>query len=449
MGSQCLCSGEVRVEIRREQAPSSELRWWQGITRYQWLVLAVAAVGWLFDTMDGNLFNLVRQVAVRELLHPLGPLPAPAPETVSYYGGVITSIFLLGWSAGGFVFGILGDRIGRTRTMVLTILTYALFTGLGSLAQTWQQLAATRFLTGLGVGGEWAAGAAIVAEVFPARSRPMALGMLQALSAVGNIMAALVSLSLAGQSWRWAFAVGALPALVAVWVRRSLKEPDSWQRARAAAAADVRRQLGAFGDLFRDPTLRRNTIAGTLMAIAGVGGLWGAAFWTPDLVQGVLRHLPQDQRRAYSSAVFLVQQVGAGIGMYAFAALTERTNRRLAFAVSFVLSFLALQGMFWLTHSFRDAMIWAPILGFCTLGPFCGYTVYFPELFPTRLRATGCGFCYNGGRALAALAPFALGDLARRLHGLAPAVSIVSCIYMLGLAALAFAPETKGQPLPE
>jgi MFS family permease len=185
------------------------------------------------------------------------------------------------------------------------------------------------------------------------------------------------------------------------------------------------------------------------MAIAGVGGLWGAAFWSPELTQGVLQEFPKAQQRQLYSMVFLVQQVGAGLGMYAFAVFTERTSRRLAFAISFVLAFLSVQGMFYFTHSLRDAMIWAPIMGFCTLGPFCGYTVYFPELFPTRLRATGCGFCYNVGRFLAALAPFTLGKLAASMGGIAPAVSVVSCIYLLGLLALPFAPETKGQPLPD
>jgi hypothetical protein len=258
-----------------------------------------------------------------------------------------------------------------------------------------------------------------------------------------------LSLGLAGVSWRWVFAVGTLPALVAVWVRRSIREPESWERAHAAATTDVRRQMGAFGDLFRDPVLRRNTMAGTAMAIAGVGGLWGISFWTPELVQGVLRDLPEMERRYYSSVAFLLQQVGAGVGIMAFAVFTERTSRRLAFLVSFILSFLSIQGMFWLTHSYRDALIWSPILGFCTLGPFCGYTVYFPELFPTRLRATGCGFCYNGGRVLAAIAPLTLGKLTGSLGSLAPAASVVSCIYIVGLVALVFAPETRGQPLPE
>jgi len=157
--------------------------------------------------------------------------------------------------------------------MVLTILTYALCTGLAYFARTWEQLALFRFLTGLGVGGEWAAGAAIVAEVFPARSRPIALGLLQALSAVGNMLAAVVCLLLASVGWRWVFAVGALPALVAVGVRRAVREPESWHQARAAAETGTGRPLGAFGDLVRDAVLRRNTVAGTLMAIAGVGGL--------------------------------------------------------------------------------------------------------------------------------------------------------------------------------
>jgi MFS family permease len=436
------------VEKQQTDAPPKTLHWWQGISRYQWLVLAVAAVGWLFDTMDGNLWNLVRRIAVESLLQP-HVAPLELSKATADTGGIITAIFLIGWATGGLVFGILGDRLGRTRTMILTILVYAVFTGLGYFVQTWEQLAVTRFLTGLGVGGEWAAGAAIVAEVFPARSRPMALGMLQALSAVGNMLAAVVSFGLSGVSWRWVFAVGALPALVAIWVRRSIKEPESWSQARATAAVDMRLQLGAFRDLFRNPLLRRSTLTGTAMAIAGVGGLWGAAFWSPELTQGVLQEFPKAQQRQLYSMVFLVQQVGAGLGMYAFAVFTERTSRRLAFAISFVLAFLAVQGMFYFTHSFRDAMIWAPIMGFCTLGPFCGYTVYFPELFPTRLRATGCGFCYNVGRFLAALAPFTLGKLAASMGGIAPAVSVVSCIYLLGLLALPFAPETKGRPLPD
>jgi len=435
----------------------ARLRWYQGLTRYHWMVLIIAALGWLFDTMDQNIFTLVRQPAVSELVKPLVS-PDQLQGATNYYGGIVISIFLIGWAVGGAVFGILGDRIGRTRTMVLTILIYATFTGLGGLAHTWWQLAIFRFLAALGVGGEWAAGASMVAEVFPQRSRAMALGTLQALSAVGNMTAALICYGLAGVSWRWAFAVGIGPALVVVWIRRSLKEPERWQHAKEVAAHDVRKELGAIGDLFTDPVLRRNTIGAVLLATAGVGGLWGVGFWTPDLLTIALKplHLAPDQIGRYRSMMFFVQQVGAFFGMYAYAVFSERIGRRGALLAFFLLAWAAVEGMFWTVRSFHQAMVWAPILGFFTLGPFSAYTVYFPELYPTRLRTTGCGFCYNCARILAAGAPFVLGGLARLFTtpespdlGFRIAAGIVACIYAVGIIGLAIAPETKGQPLPE
>ena len=439
------------------QVPEEKLRWYQGLERYAWVVLVIAALGWLFDTMDQNIFTIMRQPAVKELIQNMVP-PEQLQEAANYYGGVITAIFLLGWAVGGLVFGILGDRLGRTRTMIYTILIYACFTGLSATARTWEQLAAFRFLTALGVGGEWAAGAALVAEVFPARSRAMALGSLQALSAVGNMTASVVCLLLSTYSWRWAFVVGIAPALVVVLIRRSLKEPERWQHAQAVAKVDAGKELGAIADLFRDRVLRRHTIAGVLLATAGVAGLWGVGFWSPDLTNIALKslNLAPDQMTRYRSYVFLVQQAGAFFGMYAYAAFSERTSRRGALLVFFLLAWAAVEGMFWTTHTFLQAMLWAPILGFCTLGPFSAYTVYFPELYPTRLRTTGCGFCYNCARVLAAGAPFALGGLARHfgvLHGtdmgFRMAAGVVACIYVVGLIGLLLAPETKGKPLPE
>lgn len=438
----------------------TNLRWYQGLTRYAWLVLIIAALGWLFDTMDQNIFTIMRQPAISELVTPLVP-PGDAAAlqgATNFYGGIIVAIFLLGWAVGGAVFGILGDRIGRTRTMVFTILIYATFTGLGGTAHTWWQFAIFRFLAALGVGGEWAAGASIVAEVFPQRSRAMALGTLQALSAVGNMTAATICYFLAGVSWRWAFAVGVIPALVVVWIRRSLKEPERWQHAKEVAAVDVKQELGAIGDLFTDPVLRRNTIGAVLLATAGVGGLWGVGFWTPDLLTIVLKplNLAADQMGRYRSMMFFVQQMGAFFGMYAYAVISERTGRRGALLFFFLAAWAAVEGMFWTVHTFQEAMIWAPILGFCTLGPFSAYTVYFPELYPTRLRTTGCGFCYNCARVLAAGAPFILGGISRHFAvangqemGFRIAAGIVACIYVVGIIGLAIAPETKGCPLPE
>ena len=445
------------------------LPWYRGIPRYAWLVLVIAALGWLFDTMDQHLFNVVRQVSVADLMH------GSPDEKVKQAGAQLTGIFLIGWAVGGFVFGILGDRIGRVRTMMFTVGIYALFTGLNGLVQNIEQYAACRFLTAMGVGGEFAAGAALVAEVWPERSRPMALGLVQASSAIGNIIASLVTLALSGVSWRWAYAVGIVPALLVVWIRRSVREPERWQMARRAAEKDgERRELGSIAALFGDPALRRNTIAGVLLALAGIGGVWGVAFFLPDLVGSALKPLvarspdvlalPPGLRthtinailQAYRSKVSLVQQGGAFCGMFAYAALSERAGRRPALLLFFVLAFLAVQITFRELRDPLSAYLLAFPLGFCALAPFSAYAVYFPELYPTRLRATGVGLCYNCARILAAAAPFALGNLVRQYRsatdetaGLRAAAAIVACVYVVGLIGLALAPETKGKPLPE
>jgi len=441
-------------------ADAKNLRWYQGLDRYCWVVLIIAALGWLFDTMDQNLFNLVRNPSLTDLLRQQYADRYVADSgqlsrDVGFYGGVLTSVFLIGWSVGGFVFGILGDRLGRTTTMILTILIYAIFTGASGLVQTWEQYAVVRFLTALGVGGEWAAGAAIVAEVFPERSRPMALGLLQALSAVGNMMAALITLGLGDLDlrWRWAYFVGAAPALLVVWIRRSVKEPERWHSARAAAS--LGKELGNITELFSDPVLRRHTTAAVLMATAGVGALWGVGFFSTDLLREQLLPAGFSNQRVGQlvSQMFLLQNLGAFFGIYLFASFAERFNRRSAFCLWFALSWASILAFFWLVEgagaaAYPRALVLATVMGFCTLGPFSGYTVYFPELFPTRLRATGCGFCYNVARILAAAAPFALGSLKRPGH-FAEAATIVSCVCLLGFVGAWLGPETKGQPLPE
>jgi predicted MFS family arabinose efflux permease len=435
----------------------SHLRWYQGLDRYCWVILVIAALGWLFDTMDQNIFNLVRAPSLNDLLRPHYDDPELLRIAVSEKGGLITSIFLIGWAVGGFVFGILGDRLGRARTMILTILIYSIFTGLSGLSQNWETYAVMRFMTALGVGGEWAAGAALVAEVFPNRSRPMALGLLQALSAVGNMMASGITLALGDIDvrWRWAYFIGALPALLVIYIRRNVREPERWQEARAEAHS-FGREMGSITELFTHPVLRRNTLAAVLLATAGVGALWGVGFFSTDLLRSEL--LPAGRSTAevtrLVSYMFLLQNLGAFFGIYLFAGFSERTNRRTAFFLWFALAWASVLAFFWGVAgsgdaAFSRALILAPIMGFCTLGPFSGYTVYFPELFPTRLRTTGCGFCYNAARILAAAAPFALGKLAASMGGLAPAATVVTCIYILGFIGAYLGPETHGKPLPD
>jgi MFS family permease len=426
----------------------------------------------MFDTFDQHLFNLLRQPSVTELLRGTVPDDQLAAEA-KRVGGNLTAVFLLGWAAGGFLFGMVGDRLGRTRTMMLTILIYAVFTGLNGLVQDLPQYFVCRFLIALGVGGEFAAGASLVAEVWPQRSRAMALGTLQALSAVGNMAAALTTLALSALSWRYVFAVGALPALLVVFIRRAVKEPDAWHAARDEARAGGK-EMGSITGLFRDPVLRRNTLAGVLLAVAGVGGVWGLGFFSPELVGSALRPTVENSAavaaitdpsarkaavdaglQSWRSVIFFVQMAGAGLGMFAFAMVSERMGRKPAMAIFFALAFVAVQAFFRFVSDATSALWLAFPLGFCTLAPFAAYAVYFPELFPTRLRSTGVGFCYNAARVLAAAAPFALGSLSKlyasstdETAGLRVAASIVAFVYAAGFVGLLFAPETRGEPLP-
>jgi MFS family permease len=264
------------------------------LSRYHWFVLVVAALGWLFDTMDQQLFNLARVPAMRELLSSaeLGPADDNA---VAKYGGYATSIFLIGWASGGLAFGVLGDRIGRAKTMLFTILIYSLCTGLSALSVGFWDFAFYRFITGLGVGGEFAVGVALVAEVMPDRARPFALGLLQALSAIGNVSAALISMVLGhlehsghvGSAWRVMFVIGTVPALLAIIIRRRLREPERWQS--VAATGMETKRLGSYSELFGDSRWRKNAIIGLLLAFSGVVGLWGIGFFSIDLNRLVFR----------------------------------------------------------------------------------------------------------------------------------------------------------------
>ncbi|OGV65036.1 MAG: hypothetical protein A2283_20545 [Lentisphaerae bacterium RIFOXYA12_FULL_48_11] len=434
---------------------NGELAWWQGIDRYCWVVLVIAALGWLFDMMDQQLFNLVRVQSLRELLEKVYPDPAVLDGHVKQIGGYITAIFLIGWSVGGFFFGVLGDKIGRTRTMIFTILVYAGFTGLTGLAQTWQQYAICRFLTALGVGGEWAAGAAIVAEVFPQRSRTMALGVLQSLSTVGNMMAAVITYTIAfipASNWRWVYFIGTVPALLVLWIRRSVKEPEYWKHAKEEAGG--RKNLGSISELITDPQLLRNTISGLLLGIAGIGALWGVSFFGTDLLISTLQGKPAAEIDKLKSIEFFVRQSGALLGALAFAVVCNRHSRKMAFHLWFALAWISVLAYFGIVSrftgdtAFRVALVLGFIMGFGTLGPLTGYTIYFPELFPTRLRTTGCGICYNGGRIVAAIAPWLFGSMAKS-YGLPIAAAIVSSVYILGFIGTIIGPETKGKPLPE
>lgn len=440
--------------VSTQPASTSSRGWYRELTREHWFVLIVASLGWLFDTMDQQLFNLARRPAIAELLG-----PGATPAAIAEYAGYATTIFMIGWATGGVFFGILGDRIGRARTMIFTILCYSLFTGLSVLSTGIWDFSFYRFLTGLGVGGQFAVGVALVAESLPDRARPFALGWLQASSAWGNMIAALVGMALGklegsgaiDSAWRSMFIVGALPAFLCLFIFRRLKEPEQWQKARREGA-----RRGSVQELFSDPRWRRNAIIGMLLAFAGVVGLWGIGFFSFDLLRTVLdkTDMSAGQKTFWIGMTSLLQNFGAFVGIYAFTHLTHGIGRRKAFALAFTAAMFMTAFTFWNLDSFGDIFWMIPLMGACQLALFGGYAIYLPELFPTRLRSTGTSFCYNVGRFVAAVGPLTLGLLTSRVFAnqaepMRYAGVTMCLVFLIGLATVPFMPETKGRPLPE
>lgn len=423
--------------------------WYQGVTRYQWLVLVVAWLGWVFDSMDATIYALVLHPALHELL-PRAIAGEISQKAIGWYGGLIFSIFLLGWALGGVLFGILADRWGRTRTLVVTILVYAVFTGLAALSQTWWHLAIFRFLTALGIGGEWAAGAALVAEVWPDEKRAKAAGLLQSAWAAGFFLAAVANLLLQNHSWRSLFLVGLLPAMVAMMLRLWVKEPERWRRIRDQSGSSRSGRFLELKELF-STRLRRSTLVGSGLSFVAVFGLWGATNWTPTLIRSLpdLAQLSASESAKYVSYGTMMLNVGALAGYLSFGPLADRFGRRPVFALMCLGSAVSLPFVFLLPRSFNHVLWLLPLLGFFNNGIFSGFAIYLPELYPTRIRATGAGWCFNVGRVLAAAGPFLTGFLTSALGGFGPAGSAIAAIYLLGLVILPFAPETKGKPLPD
>ena len=422
--------------------------WRRGTTPYQWLVLFVAWLGWVFDSMDSTIYALVLQPALHELLHSSGDGPVAA-DVIGWYGGIIFSIFLIGWAIGGVLFGVLADYFGRTKTLVFTILIYAVFTGLAALSHTWWQLALFRFLTALGIGGEWAAGAALVAEVWPESKRAKAAGILQSAWAGGFLLAAVISLLLRDYGWRPMFVVGVAPALVALLVRLWVREPERWVKARAEERHAGEARPSKLAELFA-PGLLRSTLAGSGLAFVAVFGLWGATNWTPTLIRALpdLHGLGASELTSRVSYATILLNVGALAGYFSFGPLADRAGRRRVFALMCLGSLVMLPLTFLTPRTYAQVLLLLPLLGFFNNGIFSGFAIYLPELYPTRIRATGAGFCFNIGRVLASVGPFVTGYLVTVLGSFGLAASAVASIYLVGLLILPFAPETKGQPLP-
>ncbi len=430
-----------RPESETPSLAPKQGHWWSEMTGYHWWVFLLATLGWMFDCMDQRLFVIAKQPAMRELLGADG-----SPQRVLQYSSYAMTALIFGWATGGIIFGMMGDRLGRVKTLAATVLCYSIFTGLSGLSMYWWDFLLYRFLTGLGVGGAFAAAATLVAETMPTRARPYCLGLMQTLSAVGNITGSFISGYLA---WRWMFGVGILPGLLVVLFVFTLKEPERWTHAKK----EVHEGMGHIQELFRDSKWRFHTIIGVGLAVSGVVGLWGVGFWSPELIRSVVPDAAHSKMVVQRGT--MLQDVGALLGMLFFSIMAVRIGRRPAFALSFVLGFLTIAMAFGFMRAEWQVYLMVPCMGFATLMVFGGYSIYFPELYPTRLRSTGTGFCYNAARYLAAGSPMVLAGLAYQLRGVFPdnafrvAAVLVASFYFVGLIFVWYAPETKDQPLPE
>jgi MFS family permease len=385
----------------------------------------------MLDSMDVQLYALVLLEVMQAL------------EMDSGTGGLLASFTLLASAVGGVLFGVLADRIGRTRALMLSILVYSIFTGACGLAQNVFQLAVFRVLLGLGMGGEWATGAALVAETWPPEHRGKALGIMQSAWAVGyGVAAAVVAIVLPALGWRGVFFIGVLPALITLWIRRKIAEPEIWVKSQKEAKTS--QESISIWTIFRPPYLKPALIA-TLMNAGTMFAWWGLFTWIPSYLK-----LPIEQGGAGltvvgSSVWIIVLTIGQWVGYVTFGFVADYLGRKKAYLI-YLLTATALVPIYGATTNPTALLILGPFLAFFGTGYFSGFGAISAELFPTRIRVTAQGLTYNIGRVASAIAPFAVGQLAKT-YGLGMAFNITAAAYFFSAVMAMFLPETKGKEL--
>jgi predicted MFS family arabinose efflux permease len=405
--------------------------------RGRWLALTAAFLGWLFDGFEMGLFPVVARPALKDMLGSAGD------GAVGQWMGWITATFLVGAAAGGAAFGWLGDRVGRVRAMTWSILTYSLFSGAAYFAQEPWHLAALRFIAALGMGGEWALGVALVMECWPERRRPWLAGAIGAAANVGMLLVGFVARlwPVTPESWRWMFLVGAAPAVLTFFIRLFVPESERWQAAvRAERSHPVR-------EIFGSPLLLRRTALGLALASVALIGTWGSVQWIP-LWADQLTHGRDPNAKAMTQ---MMSSFGAVFGSLLAPVFGGMISRRLGYSGLCLLSLAVCGWLFRGFDAYGGAFLGLVFLVGCMTAAFYGwFPLYFPELFPTRVRATGQGICFNFGRIFAAAGAVTSGQLVSFYDGsYARMGATVTLVYLVGLVVIWLAPETNGKPMPE
>lgn len=410
---------------------------WAGVTKYHLLVFLGCWLGGIFDGLDSNLFSVMLPNAIQALAHSV------EKNVISQIGSYVTSAFLIGWMLGGVVFGVVGDKLGRVKAMVFSILLYAIFTGAAGLAQDPFQLGVCRFMTGLGIGGELVSIATLLSETWPERSRALAVGALISSYQIGVLLSALITEHI--HEWRTVFFIGAAPALLAVFLQTKLHEPEKWTEDKAKQAQS-NNQSSPLSGIFA-PGHRKNVAIGGVAFGALLIGYWASLAWIPTWIHDLIGPTATGIEKSIATRYHAIAAI---LGCVASGFLADRIGRRYTIMLSCVGSFAASALLFMTNTTFTEIIYWQDAL----LGFFIGLMqavmyIYLPELFPTRLRATAVGFCLNAGRFSAAIAALNVGVLVAFFGGYSEALMAFSYPYLIGMIAAWVGRETKNQVLPD
>ncbi|MSO21303.1 MAG: MFS transporter [Acidobacteria bacterium] len=437
--------------------------WYRTLNGEQWNTLLAANLGWAFDGYETYALILTMGTAFRQLL------PAESYASIPFYAGLTIAVTLLGWGIGGIVGGIVSDYIGRKRTLIYAVLAYSVVTGFTAIAWSLWSFIALRFIVGFALGSEWGTGTSMVAEMWPDKHRGKGAGLMQCGLGIGFFFASatwfFVS-PMGPDAWRWMYVIGVLPALAVGWIRKRIKEPEKWtesdrKRRAAVEAQKIAQQSGqdvsaadknltrfTLIDLFADPKYRRRTIAAFLMSTTTTLAWWGISTWVPPYV-GSLAKLEGLSPERWASLAGMFYNAGAICGYISLGFFADLYGRRPVTIAWFAISLLMTPVLFLWTHNLYVLLGVCSINAFFTLGQYTWCSTWLPEAYPTRIRATAVSFCFNAPRFIAFTGPLLAGTLITYFGSYGRAAVIVSMIYILGIVAAPFFPETRGKALPE
>jgi MFS family permease len=436
-----------------QAAMQAEGPWWTGLTSNHWRILLAAFLGWIFDGYETYALVAVLGVAVPALLPQThGPIP--------FYAGLTLGLTLLGWGVGGMIGGVIADYIGRKRTMLISIVGYAVFTGLTALSSSIEMFIAFRFLTGLFMGSEWGTGNTLLAETWPNRARPKGAGLLQSGFGFGAFLVAGVWYfirPLGPEAWRWVFVVGIVPALFVFFIRRTIGESERWLdtiRDKRWLVTEMEEGRAATGQrpftltqIFKDAEGRRRLLLGFGLSLATTLGWWSVATWIPGFVGGLAK--ATGENAAYwGSLAGVLYNVGGIIGYVLAGFIADALGRRKYLLFLNIGSLVMTPVVYLWTHSLGAMMVMVTINGFFTSGAFGWFAIYLPELFATNVRATSSAFLFNASRLIACFGPIFAGGLIAAMGGVSMVAVYMGLIYVLGIVIAPFMPETKGKPIP-